>query len=102
MTDPAPNALEALQAHAKLCIAYRDHVAAMVNELAGAVASGDVKDPELLRHEVGLLERAQDRITRTLMALARLSVRDRLARLEEAGQDVRHLWRLFENLGDDG
>lgn len=86
---PVANALEALAEHAALVIAWRDKCAELVNVLNGEIRySSPGQGLEQLRAEVGLLERAYDRATVTLSALARLNIDDRLAAIEQQKADM--------------
>jgi hypothetical protein len=62
-------------------IAFKDQIAAKVNELTSIRYSTETG--EQLRAEVGLLERAFDRCERFLTAMARLNIDERLARISE-------------------
>lgn len=76
---PINNALEALQEHAAIVVAWRDDCAAMVSGLKDRIRFESSVRIEQLRSEVVLWERALDRATVALTALARCQVDDRLA-----------------------
>ena len=81
---PVDNALEALQQHAAIVIAWRDRFAAVVNKLTEESIRYEGKlHGEMLRAEVQVFERAMDRCTSTLSALARCQVDERLTTIRE-------------------
>lgn len=81
---PVANALEALQVHAAIVIAWRDKCAEMLNMLdpQGLRYEGRLAG-EQTRAEVGMWERSLDRATATLTALARCQVDERLTTIRE-------------------
>jgi hypothetical protein len=82
--EPVGNALEALQAHAAIVIAWRDRFAAVVNKLTEDSIRYEGKlHGEMLRAEIVVFERAMDRCTTTLAALARCQVDERLTTIRE-------------------
>jgi hypothetical protein len=80
---PVENALEALRQHAAVVIEWRDRTAGMVNVLNGEIRFESSVRLEQLRSEVMLWERALDRATVTLSALARCQVDERLTTIRE-------------------
>ena len=82
--EPVGNALEALQQHAAIVIAWRDRFAEVVNKLTEESIRYEGKlHGEMLRAEVQVFERAMDRCTATLSALARCQVDERLTTIRE-------------------
>lgn len=67
-------------------IAFKDQIAAKVNELTSIRYS--TESGEQLRAEVGLLERAFDRCEKFLTAMARLNIDERLTAIAEAQAEV--------------
>jgi len=86
--EPVTNALEALQLHAAIVIAWRDRCAEMVNKLEDRIRFESSVKIEQLRSEVVLWERALDRASVTLAALARAQVDERLARIRQQQADM--------------
>jgi hypothetical protein len=86
---PVANALEELQRHAGIVLAFRDRVAIAVNKLTDDTLRYEGKlHGEQLRGELGLWERALDRCTVTLTGLARAQVDERLARISQQKADM--------------
>ena len=67
-------------------IAWKDQIAAKVNELTSIRYS--TEGGEQLRAEVALLERAFDRCEKFLTAMARLNIDERLAKISEERAEV--------------
>lgn len=86
--EPVTNALEALQHHAAVVVAWRDRCAEMVNKLEERIRFESSLKIEQLRSEVTLWERALDRATVTLSALARAQVDERLAAISQRKADM--------------
>lgn len=80
--SPVTDPLSALARLAGEVAAWREAMAAKVNELTELRYSG-AKTGEQLRAEVELYERAMDRLERILVAMARLNIDERLARIQE-------------------
>lgn len=81
--EPVGNALEALQHHAAIVIAWRDECSALVDELGDRMRYESTMRIEQLRSEVAIFERALDRATATLTALARCQTDERLAQISQ-------------------
>jgi hypothetical protein len=84
--DPVGDPLQQLATLAGQVLAWRDSMAAKVNDLSSLryQMSGENGDGgEQLRAEVALWERALDRCERVLTAMARLNIDERLARISE-------------------
>jgi hypothetical protein len=77
---PVDNPLEELQRLAGRVLAWEEVIGEKVNELT-AIRYTDEHGAEQLRAEVALLERAMDRCERVLVAMARLNIDERLARV---------------------
>lgn len=78
LTDP----LTELSKVAGQVCAWRDAIAERVQELTSI--RYELKSGEQLRSEVALFERAMDRCTTVLVAIAKLNIDERLARITEA------------------
>jgi hypothetical protein len=86
---PCVNALEALQEHAAIMIAWRDKCAELLNRLDPDKLRYEGKlAGEQLRAEVGMFERAMSECTRALASLGRLNIDERLAVIEERKADL--------------
>jgi hypothetical protein len=85
---PVGNALEALQEHAAVVVAWRDDCAAMVSGLKDRIRFESSVRIEQLRSEVVLWERSLDRATVALTALARCQVDERLAAISERKAEI--------------
>lgn len=81
--DPVTNPLEELSMLAGQAVAWKDMMAAKVNQLTSLRYEGEGLG-EQLRAEVGLWERALDRCEKFCTAMARLDIDDRLAKISEA------------------
>jgi hypothetical protein len=81
--EPVDNALEALQRHAAITVAWRDKCAELVNLLEGRIRYESSVRIEQVRSEILLFERAMDRCTATLAALARCQVDERITTIRE-------------------
>lgn len=79
---PVGNPLAELQKLAGQVLAFKDAIGRMVNELESI--RYETEFGEQLRAEVALFERAMDRCERVLVAMARLGIDERLAKIEEA------------------
>jgi hypothetical protein len=84
---PVADPLTALAQLAGQAIAFKDILAARVNELR-QIRYRDSKGAEQLRSEVALWERALDRCERFVSAMARLNIDERLAQIEERQVDI--------------
>jgi hypothetical protein len=84
--DPVGDPLTQLALLAGQVLAWRDSMADRVNDL-GSLRYG-TEGGEQLRAEVALWERALDRAERVLVAMARLNIDERLARITEAQVDL--------------
>ena len=69
--EPVGNALEALQHHVAVVLRWRDDCAAKVDDLDGRIRYESTQRIEQLRSEIAIWERALDRATLALTALAR-------------------------------
>ena len=78
--EPVDNPLEELQKLAGRVLAWEKAIGEMVNGLS-AIRYESEHGGEQLRAEVGLLERAMDRCERVLVAMARLNIDERLAKV---------------------
>lgn len=81
--QPVGDPLRALQALAGEVLAWKDVLAGYVAELRALGYRGGMAG-EQIRAEVVLYERAMDRATAVLVAIARLNIDERLARVTEA------------------
>jgi hypothetical protein len=79
---PVDNPLAELQHLAGRVLAWERAIGQMVNDLVSL--RYETEFGEQLRSEVALLERAMDRCERVLVAMARLNIDERLARLSQA------------------
>ena len=79
---PVGNPLEELQKLAGRVLAWEKAIGELVNRLSGIRYESE-HGGEQLRAEVALLERAMDRCERVLVAMARLNIDERLARVTE-------------------
>jgi hypothetical protein len=86
--EPVGNALEALQQHAGIVVRWRDECAAMAEDLGDRIRYESAQGIEQLRSEMALWERALDRATVTLTALARCQVDERLAQISQRKAEV--------------
>lgn len=84
---PVDDPLRALLDLAGQTLAWQQATAALVNRLDGVRYSG-MNGAEQLRAEVGLYERAMDRASSVLSAIARLNIEDRVARVTARQVDV--------------
>ena len=80
---PVDNPLTVLAELAGQAVAFKDALAARVNDLQ-SIRYEDMRGAEQLRSEVALWERALDRCERFVTSMARLKIDDRLAKVEEA------------------
>lgn len=80
---PVDDPLSALAQVTAEVVAWKDMMAAKVNELTSLRYEGEGSG-EQLRSEVALWERALDRCERFLTAMARLKIDDRLAAISDA------------------
>ena len=80
---PVGNPLEELRTLAAQAVAWKDRMAAKVNELSD-VSYKSTLGQEQLRAELLLWERALDRCMTVLLAMAKLDLDTRLVRIEEA------------------
>lgn len=80
--EPVDDPLSELARIAGQVIAWKDAIAAKVNELTSLRYENE-NGGEQLRAEVGLLERAFDRCEKFLTAMARLNIDERLAAISE-------------------
>ena len=69
-------------------IAWKDTMGAKVNELSGGIRYQGGQGTEQLRAEIALFERAMDRCSAVLVAMARLDIDDRLAGIREKTADM--------------
>lgn len=83
VTDP----LAELGRLAGQAVAWKDRMAAKVNELA-EIRYEDAKGAEQLRSEIALWERALDRCAAVLTAMARLGIDERLAAIRQRTADM--------------
>lgn len=79
---PVADPLTALAEIAGQVVAFKDAIAAKVNELL-EIRFEDHKGSEQLRSEVAVFERALDRCERFLTAMAKLNIDERMARVSE-------------------
>jgi hypothetical protein len=79
---PVDNPLEELQKLAGRVLAWEKAIGEMVNRLTDIRYESE-HGGEQLRSEVALLERAMDRCERVLVAMARLNIDERIARLSD-------------------
>lgn len=84
---PVADPLQALLELAGQTLAWQAATASLVNQLDGIRYAGQ-NGAEQLRAEVGLYERAMDRASSVLSAIARLNIEDRVARISERQADV--------------
>jgi hypothetical protein len=98
---PVDDPLTALASVTAEVLAWKDNLAAKVNELTSLRYS--TEGGEQLRAEVALWERALDRCERFLTAMARLNIDERLAAIAEAqAQAIMDALRIgFEAAGVD-
>lgn len=89
VTDP----LTELARLAGQAVAWKDAMAAKVNELAGIRYESE-HGGEQLRSEIALWERALDRCVMTLTAMAKLNIEERLAGIRQRTADM--LERAFD------
>ena len=80
---PVGNPLEELRTLAGQAVAWKDQMATKVNQLSD-VSYRSTLGQEQLRSELLLWERALDRCTTVLIAMAKLDLDTRLVRIEEA------------------
>jgi len=99
---PVDHPLEELQKLAGRVLAWEKTVGELVNRLS-EIRYEDEHGGEQLRAEVALLERAMDRCERVLVAMARLNIDERLARLTERQAElvIGVLKGALEDLGID-
>jgi hypothetical protein len=99
---PVDNPLAELQKLAGQVLAWKDAIGRMVNELE-AIRYEDEHGGEQLRSEVALFERAMDRCERVLVAMARLNIDERMARISEAQGSIiiQVMQAAFAELGLD-
>jgi hypothetical protein len=81
--EPVTNAFEQLALVAGQAVAWKDAMAAKVNELLD-LRREDAVGAEQLRAEILLWERALDRCVATLTAMVKLNIESRLAGVREA------------------
>jgi hypothetical protein len=83
--DPVGDPLHQLSVLAAQVLAWRDSMAGQVNNLTSLryESFGEGSSGEQLRAEVALWERALDRCERVLVAMARLNIDERLAKISE-------------------
>lgn len=81
--EPVGNALQELARLAGECVAWKDAMGGKVNELTEAQWRYKANAGEQVRAELLLWERALDRCIQVLSAMARITVDERLARIEE-------------------
>lgn len=86
--EPTADPLRELSKLAGQVLAWRDVCADMVNKLTSVRYDGGEAAGEQLRAEVALFERALDRCTTVLVAIAKLDIDARLARISEAQAEV--------------
>jgi hypothetical protein len=84
---PVGDPLAQLALLAGQAVAWKDAMAGRVNHLAGLRYEGTGAG-EQLRAEVALWERALDRCERVLVAMAKLNIDERLAKINEAEADI--------------
>lgn len=84
---PVDDPLRALLDLAGQTLAWQQATASLVNQLDGIRYAGH-NGAEQLRAEVGLYERAMDRASSVLSAIARLNIEDRVARVTARQADV--------------
>jgi len=84
---PVDNPLTALSELAGQVVAWKDALAARVNELE-RIRFTDDKGAEQLRAEVALYERAMDRCINVLATIGRLKIDERLAAISEKQADL--------------
>ena len=84
---PVDNPLAALALLAGQVLAFKDAVGELVNRL-DEIRYQDAKGGEQLRSEVAMYERALDRSTQVLVAMARLKLDERLVAVSEATADM--------------
>lgn len=99
---PVDNPLEELQKLAGRVLAWERVIGGLVNGLS-EIRYESEHGGEQLRAEVALLERAMDRCERVLVAMARLNIDERLARLtdRQAAVVVSVLRGALDDLGID-
>ncbi len=85
--QPIDNPLEALALLAGQAVAWKDAMAARVNELMEIRFVND-DTSEQLRSEVQLWERALDRCEKVLVSMARLNIDERLAQIDERSAEI--------------
>ena len=86
--EPVGNALEALQHHVAVVLRWRDDCAAKVDDLDGRIRYESTQRIEQLRSEIAIWERALDRATVALTALARCQTDERLAQISQRTADT--------------
>lgn len=84
---PVDDPLRALLDLAGQTLAWQQATADLVNRLDNVRYAGS-NGAEQLRAEVGLYERAMDRASHVLSAIARLNIEDRVARISERQADI--------------
>jgi hypothetical protein len=85
---PVGNPLEELARLAGQAVAWKDAMAGKVNQLNDAVRFESKLGQEQLRSELLLWERALDRCTNVLVAMAKLRIDERLAAIEERKTEI--------------
>jgi hypothetical protein len=84
---PVENPLAEMKKLAGQALAWRDQIAERVNLLTSVRYEGGM-GTEQLRSEVALFERAMDRCASFLMAMAKLNIDERLARVDERTAEI--------------
>jgi hypothetical protein len=99
---PVDNPLEELQKLAGRVLAWEKVIGGLVNDLS-TIRYESKQGGEQLRAEIALLERAMDRCERVLVAMARMNVDERIARVtEKQGQLVVQVLKgALDDLGID-
>jgi hypothetical protein len=85
--EPVANAFEQLALVAGQAVAWKDSMAAKVNELL-ELRREDVAGTEQLRAEILLWERALDRCVATLTAMIKLNIEEKLAGIRKQTADM--------------
>jgi hypothetical protein len=85
--EPVTNAFEQLALVAGQAVAWKNSMAAKVNELI-ELRREDVAGAEQLRSEILLWERALDRCVATLTAMVKLNIEDKLAGIRQRTLDM--------------
>lgn len=100
---PVTNPLTELQKLAGEVISWKELLAEKVQELTELRYEGTGNVGEQLRSEVALFERAMDRCTNTLSAIAKLNIDERLVSIKEREADLfeQVMMRTFLKLGLD-